>query len=70
MVSIELLLSNCQGKSVVTRTDLGTLLAQAAVEEGPVELTRVALHVEACLVLAVNETERLPAHEKIFQILT
>ena len=39
--------------------DLGTLLAKAAVEESPVDLTGVALHVEACLVLAVNETEGL-----------
>jgi hypothetical protein len=39
--------------------DLGALLAKAAVEESPVDLTGVALHVEACLVLAVNETEGL-----------
>lgn len=40
-------------------TDLGTLLAQTAVEESPVQLTGVTLHVKACLALAVNETERL-----------
>ena len=41
------------------KSDLGALLAQAAVEESPVDLTGVALHVEACLVLAVDETEGL-----------
>ena len=39
---------------------LGTLLAQTAVEEGPVQLTGVALHVEARFVLAVDEAESLP----------
>ena len=39
--------------------DLSALLAKTAVEESPVDLTGVALHVEACLVLAVNETEGL-----------